>query len=138
MPLIPLQYLFRPTSTPEQEIFLNAVYNTYKIKNVEPLYYMGLLAGTEFLTYAATKLYFGYSVQVNNATAHGETEGTLVFYNAANAAFYNAKNQTAYWEVVGAKDEFCINPIDLKNVWFSRVTVAIYDSIIFNGYRITI
>jgi hypothetical protein len=145
MPRIELQYLIRPTTTPEQSLLLENFFARFdnggyhqRILNVEPLFFQGTIAGTEFLTYGATKLYLCYSVDLQNATAHGEVEGNVIFYNEANAVSFNAKNQNAYWEVVGAKDEFSLNPIALKNLYFSRIAISIYDSIIFNGYRITL
>ena len=70
MPRLELRDLLKPTTTPEQEILLNWFYQTFdytvtginrRIANVEPLFFEGAIAGTEFLTYAATKLYISGS-----------------------------------------------------------------------------
>jgi hypothetical protein len=110
----------------------------HRIANMEFLHYTGIIAGSEFLTYAATKLYICYNCQIFNSTPHGEVEGLVTFYNQANAVFLNTKNQQGYWEVVGAKDEFMINPLQINHFYFSRLAATIYDSFIFNGYRVTL
>jgi hypothetical protein len=135
---VPFESLLRANSTPEQETFLRFVTNVFDIILITPKFYQGVITGSEFETYNAKKLYFAYDVQIMNATLHGETEGSVLFYNVANGLFYSAKNATAYWEVAGAKDEFLMNPIYLKNFYFSRLASTIYDSLIFNGYLITL
>jgi hypothetical protein len=132
--------------TPDQVNFIRWFYRTFGnnsaahriILNVEPIFYQGLIAGTEFLTYAATKLYLCFSCQFGDSANHGENEGSIVLYNELNAAFYYVTNKNAYWETVGAKDEFIHNPIMLYNFYFSRLVQTIYTSMIFNGYRITL
>ena len=146
MPRIELPYLIRPTTTPAQEILLNHFYTFFdngsaakkRITNVQPLYYAGAIAGTEFLTYADTKMYICYNFFCSNITNHGEVEGNVSFYNEANTLSVGIKNQNAYWEADGRKDEFCMNPIELKDFYFSRFTVSIYTYMVFNGYRITL
>lgn len=138
--MIPVQFetLLRPTSTPQQETFLRFVTNVFDIVAIAPKFYQGVITGSEFETYNAKKLYFAYDVQIMNAAAHGEIEGSVLFYNVANGLFYSAKNANAYWEVVGAKDEFLMNPIFLQNFYFSRLAATIYNSLIFNGYLVTL
>ena len=67
MPYLARENLYMPSTTPEQRNFIENFYNAFdsggvhkKIANVEPLYFLGTIAGSEFLTYAATKLYLGF------------------------------------------------------------------------------
>jgi hypothetical protein len=108
------------------------------IANVEPLFFQGLIAGTEFLTYAATKLYiclsinFGYTVTV---TAAGNN---VVYYNEANANFHYANKNAAFWDAGAAAQRFLAMSYTDYNLYFSRFIVTVYTSILFNGYRITL
>ena len=141
MPRIDLQYLYRPTTTPEQGLLLEHFYSRFDtgavgrtIANVEPLHAELIIAGSEFLTYNAAKLYLCYSVEfgLNVSTAN---EGHIAIYNEANANnghYYNLSGIAAAINII-----FC-NKFELKNIWFSRIVSFEYAYMIFKGYRITL
>lgn len=147
MPRIAQEYLISSqATTPQTDILIGNFYSTFdnrsgvnrRISNVEPLHYSGAILGSEFLTYAVTKMYLCLSCFISYAANHGEIEGYVIFNNAADAAAINVTNKTAYWESLGAKDEFIMNPILIENFYFSRLTYLIYSSIIFTGWRMTL
>jgi len=107
------------------------------IINVEPLVYYGATAGTEFLVYAATKLYIGYEYAFANAIAQVAIP-YIYFYDAGNVAMFYYVFHMPYWDATAAAARFlCQSPYQ-KNVWFSRLAAGGYSYMKFNGYRITL
>jgi hypothetical protein len=145
MPRIELVNLLKPTTTPEQEILLSFFYDYFDnrsganktIANVERLYFQGTLAGTEFLTYAATKMYLCYRIGVSDVGAASANVGRLLLYDETNTNNYVVSNQIMTW--IGAALNYGYNEIALNNVIFSRFSVVnAYTTLVFNGYRITL
>lgn len=143
MPKIDLRYLIKPTTTPEQEILLSHFYNVFdsgaaanrNIINVEPLYYEGVIAGTEFLTYAATKLYVCYSLTLN-WFSNSLTDNYCVTFDESNNAISRYSNSSGYFD--GIAVQFVTNKLNISNIFFSRIAVSIFINMNFNGYRITL
>jgi hypothetical protein len=146
MPFIPLQYLLRPTTAPDQEILLNDFFRRFNnntgvhknIRNIEPIYFSGLIAGTEFLTYVNTKLYIAFELSVISNVNITIDRWYIRLHDELDNVLFSAGNQAIFWNVTGTAPNYFGNPILLKNQWFSRLFVQNYDSIIFNGYRITL
>jgi len=144
MPNIKEEYLLRPTSTPEQINFISqffAKFNTSngankKIINVEPLYYVGAYAGTEFLTYAANKLYLVLNMEYAYLFSSGVVGEFINFLDETNANFYVKTNFSGV-DSAGANR---FNNDVITNFYFSRTTAAANAMtwIKFNGYRITL
>jgi hypothetical protein len=104
------------------------------------LHYEGLLAGSEFLTYAADKLYIALSVEFSQALGVPLVSNAgAILYDEANAAnSYFIDNVAAYWDATAAAYKVCRTCSLVHHLlWFSRVTVTYWTNIIFNGYRIT-
>jgi hypothetical protein len=145
MPFIPLQSLLFPTTTPAQQIALNQFYTTFNsgaavnrsIANVEPLYYDGAIAGTEFLTYAATKMYFALEVKYGILAANIDNAATayVTVYDESNTISMSLTNLWGYFNVA---PKYVINSIFTQNDDFSRVAVTGYTYISFIGYRFTL
>lgn len=108
------------------------------IVNVEPIYYQGVSAGTEFLTYAATKLYLCFDIYFGNQPGGANQAAYVNFYNEANAANGLFGNVSAYYEPVAAVPRYSPNYMIIKNCYFSRFVLYTYTNIKFNGYRITL
>lgn len=107
-----------------------------RIINVEPLYYAGVIAGTEFLTYAATKLYIGLEVKCSDEDVLAVNIYFTSFYNAANAVEFCLMCQD--WELLRvAGDGFIPETAYIENIIFSKI-VTTYPYILFNGFRITL
>lgn len=112
--------------------FDNRAAANQRITNVEPLYYQGVIAGTEFLTYAATKLYL--CLFLFSSPSNGGAVQTAL-YNEANAVSSTTSDIIAYWN--GAAAVYYSNTSFLYNNYFSRI-VSGYTYILFNGFRITL
>lgn len=144
MPRIELQQLLRPTTTPEQEILLTHFYNQFdnrsaanrQIINVESLFYQGAIAGTEFLVYAATKLYICYNMNLNNLVAEYATYPHCLIYDEGNNLINSVSNTVIGWNGIAFNRAF--NNIITYNFYFSRIGVIDIARFSFNGYRITL
>lgn len=77
MAIINQQYLLRPTTTPEQEILINAFFAKFNngsaanknIINCEQVFFQGAIGGSEFTTYNANKLYLVFSSLFGGSSA---------------------------------------------------------------------
>lgn len=146
MPRIELSYLIKPTTTPAQEILLSHFFTQFdngsaankRILNVEPLFYTGAIAGTEFLTYAATKLYLCYNTEFSRPENILDVVPNVYLYNEADAISFNLVNGTTIFNTVTNVPNFGQLNVSRNNCYFSRVAVANYLYIIFNGYRVTL
>ena len=143
---IELAQLLRPTTTPEQELLLEHFYNQFDnssaankiIVNVEPLFYNGLIAGTEFLVYAATKLYICYSCDLTNGSGAVAGVGSGVFYDELNNAYMYANHAIPVWNTTTAALNYKWILFNIKNIYFSRIAIGLIETINFIGYRITL
>lgn len=137
-------------ATPEQITLINWFYSQFDysvagsglnrhIANVEPVFFTGAIAGAEFATYAATKLYICFTmVAAATGAAAQATVQMVTIYDPANAAMmYLHKNYPMY-EPVAAASWYTRPTTILNNFYFSRVGFTGYANLIFNGYRITL
>jgi hypothetical protein len=125
---------------PELLNLLRIFENKFIVSDIEPLYYQGVINGSEFETYTATKLYLQLKVvfSYSGATLADTTSG-IVFYDESNAICFTLRNKTlaAYYNAA----EFLrsdLNSYYFTNSYFSRIARTTYDYIIFNGFRVTI
>jgi phosphate starvation-inducible membrane PsiE len=103
------------------------------------LYYICAVAATEFLTYAATKMYICLNLNASYLSAPINAATKYVsLYNAADAIYYNFNNNAIIYEAVVVSYFRTNNHSDLRNVIFSRLAFSNLDSIIFVGYRVTL
>lgn len=147
MPRIELEQLIQGASqtTPQQINLLRWFYSQFdnrsaanrRITNVEPLYFCGAVAGTEFLTYAATKLYIALDF-VGGSGAYSAGQNTITFYNEANAAMIGLYNNAMLWNGTTTVVNYQGNDVSIKTIYFSRVAFGGYAAMLFNGYRITL
>jgi hypothetical protein len=147
MPYIELQDLLRGFSqlTPEQAIFINWFYSRFdsraaanrRIVNVEPLYYIGGIGATEFLVYAATKLYLCLELLTCGITPVQIAIPETYLYDENNVLFIPLQNNSTFWNVTGAAINYSMNDIFVKNVYFSRLLTDT-QNLRFIGYRITL
>ena len=134
--------------TPEQRILVSQFYTKFdigsgvahkKILNVEPLLYMGVIAGSEFLTYALTKMYLCLSLCFSHPEPETTDDPTVNLYDETNTLFFVLEhNSIAYTGAVlvdhGQTFEF-------TNCYFSYLTVSAtvpYKAMKFIGYSITL
>jgi hypothetical protein len=122
------------------QLLLNYVQTAFDPGNVgtyTPLVYQGAIAGSEFLTYDAKKLYICCSVGfMDNATPSGAKIQTS-FYDAANAVVLVSFTAIAFYNTTAAAINYQGQLTELTNLYFSRV-VASSLYIKFIGYKITL
>lgn len=134
--------------TPEQLLLIEWFYSQFDrlpagggnrhIANVEPLFYIGAIAGSEFLTYAATKLYICFKFEVNGGLFGSAVGAFITFFNEANALNYYLGLNMPVYDTVAAAHLYSASNALYTNGYFSRITTVQYSHIIFNGYRITL
>jgi hypothetical protein len=130
--------------TPEQRILISQFYTNFdnrsaanrRIINVEPIFYQGVSAGTEFLTYAATKLYIYLSMSLGSANAVARPN--IVLYNEANAVFGGVSASCGIWNGTTLATEYIPITLESQNGYFSRIVVTGLVAFKFIGYRFTL
>lgn len=109
-----------------------------RIVNVEPLYFKGAIAASEFLIYAATKLYLCLELIGNMAdTDHVAACSYVQTYNEANAVS-GQHGDNGYTHAPAGVDEYTPNDVIVHDLYFSRLVTQNYTYIQFNGFRITL
>ena len=107
------------------------------VQTITPLVYQGVIAGSEFLTYSAKKLYVLLNLDVNGNTVN-DAESYMSMYDESNTLFGLFKNEAEVWDVTNTKLRFITNPFKLHDIYFSRLAVSNLVNLIFVGYKITI
>jgi len=105
---------------------------------VRQLYYAGAIAGSEFLTYSANKLYL--AIEMNTSFTSGGVQaaaGQIVIYDENNTATNRYSRQAPIWDATAAAAKYSLLPIYFTNLYFGRITVTTYTDIKFIGYRLT-
>lgn len=131
--------------TPAQKILMQQFYAKFdsrsavnrKIANIEPLYYDGVIAGSEFETYAPTKMYIclEFCAGVLAANISGAVTAYISFYDEANTISYSLNNlNNAY----SAASIYVINNVKNSNDDFARLVGTNYTYMKFIGYRATL
>lgn len=121
----------------DQSLLWNQVDSFANITNVQPLFFSGAIAGSEFLTYAVIKLYVCYSVFISLIDAENTLIPNIIFFDQANNPFINVQKSSLMYESVAADTYFSGQPIKMENFYFSRFDIIGYQSIIFRGFRLT-
>lgn len=103
---------------------------------IRPLYYCGLIAGSEFLNYFNSKIYFCIEVEFSEIYHSTNLQGGVSYYNELNVINFHAMNNLVYWNSTGATIGFKLNPAKTENLYFSRLVAAGYLNMRFIGYRI--
>jgi hypothetical protein len=148
MPRITLEQLIAgyPQIVPEQISLLKWFYESFDyrgaganvhIANVEYLFSQRATGGSEFETYAATKLYIAFKVMFSWVSAASASAFQIALYNSANAINGYVNPQTATY--TGAALNYAPHSVELHNLYFSRVAALAGTSyILFNGLRVTL
>jgi hypothetical protein len=149
MPLISQeQFLLQKGLTAEQINLITWFYSVFddrsavnrRIIDVDFLFYQGLIAGSEFLTYNASKLYICFDSQFswNNASQATVTGCWVISYDAANAICNYYSNVIPVWDVVAAGIKYTNPDLVIKNFYFSRIDIGGLTTMKFNGFRVTL
>jgi hypothetical protein len=102
--------------------------------SISALYYQGAGAGTEFLTYAAGKLYLAY--ELDSSTNGTGTDSIIITYNEANVLSHYIHNVSGYWDATAAGARGYLNNCFSSNLYFARIAISGNITIKFIGYRI--
>lgn len=132
--------------TPEQRLLVAGFYTKFdvgsgvahrKILNVEPLYYRGLIAGAEFLTYVVTKMYLCLDLQCSVLTADIDNVslGWVHLLDEANAIEYTLENDSSYFNVSA---KYMFGNVGIQNIDFAAIEVLKYTYMKFIGYTVTL
>ena len=148
MPYLRQEDILRPTTTPEQANFINWFYSYFNIGgkvahrtivNVEPLFYQGVIAGTEFLVYSTTKLYLSLNTEFAGQLYNVYSgSGEMQLYNENNVASFRSDNYLMQYVNAGLELATYNNSV-LLNSYYSRIDPGVLVTYMkFNGYRITL
>lgn len=110
----------------------------FNITAIDRLYYQGNIAGSEFLTYAATKLYLALGLSHSIGTSGVGNPGFTI-YNELNVIVYYSGIASVYYDtsIPGVRSSTLSAPHDVP-LYFSRVVAVGIAQMKFNGYRLTI
>jgi hypothetical protein len=123
-------------ATPEQyNLWDKVIPLLVGVQTITPLFFIGAVAASEFLTYDVKKLYIALELSSGQYTLAAAVN-IIALFNEANVQSYTTCNLVPAWDTTAALMKYANNEILLKNVYFSRLTCGQY--IRFNGYRITI
>lgn len=126
-------------ATPEQINLWKLVNGLIAWTAITPLYYQGVIAGSEFLTYDAAKLYIALELETStNDAISAITVPDLALYNEANAINFYLRNLDSVCDTAGPTVFYWGNNASIKNVYFGRILPTGYDYMKFNGYRLDI
>lgn len=127
-------------ATPEQRLMWNYIFLRWGERiPISQLFYVGSSAGTEFLTYSASKLYVCYSLRFAGSNVAQSSVQNIGFYNELNALHFVNANNYAFWDATAANFVMGKNESESTNLYFSRIVInSVASQIRFIGYRISI
>ena len=126
-------------ATPEQLVLYQHLNHTFDITVIEPLYYQGTIAGSEFLIYDPTKIYLALELNVNGAhAAVNDILANIQITDVGDAVIGIYYENNPYWDATAASIKLTSRTIFLKNFYFYRFIAAQFLYMKFNGYRLTI
>jgi len=122
----------------EQKNLLRHIRTIFAFNTVAPLYYMGVVAASEFLVYDAAKLYLALEFGATYAGIASTGIKYCSFYNEADAVCFGLVANSIAYDSAGSQIIYLGNSAFINNLYFSRVVATGYLHIKFNGYRLTI
>ncbi|MEA2065628.1 MAG: hypothetical protein U9O65_00775 [Thermotogota bacterium] len=120
----------------EQRILLAHLNNLFDITAMEPLFYQSNVAGSEFETYNSKKLYFALDIAFGEANVAVNQPSLVRFYNEMNSYKFEASNDSCVYD--NSSLLYKANNINIKNIYFSKLTTVQYAQMKFIGYRLTL
>ena len=104
---------------------------------VQQFSYMGAIAGSEFLTYSANKLYLALELWMGHGNI-SVNQFVHTLYDQTNTVSYIDSACMPYYDGTAAAVRYMPISSKLDNVWFSRVaTTGLYSYMKFLGYKLT-
>lgn len=120
------------------EIMLQQLIDDHAPTLIEPLSYNGLSAGSEFLTYAATKLYFALDLTMSGQALGGAGRAQATEYDETNAVKSLLSPMNISYNSIEARMNYNNFPAEFHIRWFSRIQLLSFVDLKFIGYRLTI
>lgn len=120
-------------ATPEFLYTWNMLRLTFRPVTYVPIFFAGNIAGSEFETYNAKKLYFALRLgfdYVGDLAGAGSTQ----LMDETNTTFKLCADITPWWNGVAAR--YFHNEYNTTSVYFSRLAFGNYTRMIFSGYRL--
>lgn len=103
-----------------------------------PLYYQGVIAGSEFLTYDVNKLYICLDFKAARPPALLADLASITVYKIGNIVSHTFEWNQPAWDVTAAGMRYINNDIVRHNFYFVRIVAAQYETMMFNGYKLTV
>ncbi len=126
------------SASPEQKIMWNNLFLRYGERlSLSPLYYIGIHAGSEFITYKVGTMYVAYSLVPSGTGAAGVTPTLVTLYDESNNVSNYINGQNALFDQTANVNEYAARYTNAENIVFSRAVVQNYTAIKFIGYRLT-
>jgi hypothetical protein len=124
-------------ATPEQKIAIDMALSLLAgVQTITPLFYQGVIAGSEFLTYDAKKLYACLYACVSGGPTNASSR-FLNVYDETNTLSSSFTNSVSSGQAGPSFTQ--PNDIKVKALYFSRIlSTNGYVYIHFIGYKITI
>lgn len=121
-------------ASPEQLLLWQHASTLIAYTTITPLVFMGNIAGSEFLTYNAGKLYICLKALFDDG---GSTAVycDISFYTPGDVLSFVASNNS-YALTAADADRFQGNNLKIDNFYFSRLVAAEYARMFFCGYRL--
>jgi len=110
--------------------------DAFDISAIVPLYYQGAIAGSEFLTYNAAKLYFCLDFEAGVMFAYQIGGGFIAVYDENNVNSMWMANNACMHD--GVNSNVATNNVQQNIFYFGRISQSIFTHMKFIGYRITI
>jgi len=131
-------------SPPLNDIALMSIWefilNNYSIKDVEYLYYIGAIGGSELETYNSKKLYIAKYLHVSYSTTNPQAapSPTFVFYDVNNIFTIIPYNVAIYWDTTALVPKNILNSMVFENLLLSRIGGNAFYTYIFAGLKVTL
>ena len=120
-------------ATPEQLLLWKIAKSKVAYNSITEMSFIGAIAGSEFETYAANKLYIALQVIFATSAGASLTNSYVSLYNEANAFVLALSNSSINYNAA-----HYYNPCNMiiPNIWFSKIFVSGYSTMQFTGYKL--
>lgn len=123
----------------EQRILWNHIFLQFGEKiGLRQYFYQGVFLGSEISIYDANKIYIALSIVAAGISAAGTNRCYFTTFDEANNVSMYANDNSVLFNATTAAVNYVHNSVELKNCYFSRLSVSQYSNIKFIGYRLSI
>lgn len=124
-------------ATPEQKILFEQFVAAFNPSALTELFFMGNIAGSEFLVIDAHKFYFGFTFEAcGGVSVDAPTIPIVNFYDPGGGVLGTLSNVSAHNN--GAVVKYFCNNAERHNIGFAYIAATTYVKMRFLGYRATL